>query len=174
MAQPAVTRRGESDPLEMHRLNWPESVDLETTALVFALNRAHEAARSHAKAVWARHGLTPAEFDVLATLRRSPPPCELTPSKLRASLVITSGGLTKVMRQLEARKLVARSQQRLDQRVKPVKLSPSGKRLVEKAMAELVSVSRTAIVSAMKKRDIATLTRLLDMLAGGVGAGRHA
>jgi DNA-binding MarR family transcriptional regulator len=124
--------------------------------------------------VWARHGLTPAEFDVLATLRRSPPPCELTPSKLRASLVITSGGLTKVMRQLEARKLVARSQQRLDQRVKPVKLSPSGKRLVEKAMAELVSVSRTAIGSAMKKRDIATLTQLLDMLAGGVGAGRHA
>jgi DNA-binding MarR family transcriptional regulator len=174
MARPAMTRNSPSDPLDMHRLHWPESVDLETTALVFALNRAREATHSLARAVWARHGLTPAEFDVLATLRRSPAPRELTPSALRASLVITSGGLTKVMCGLEARRLVARSRPRLDQRVKPVKLTSAGRHLVEKAMTELIAVSRAAIGSVLATAEIATLTGLLDKLAPKNIADRRA
>jgi hypothetical protein len=38
------------------------------------LHRAQELAFSQARALWARHGLTPAEFDVLATLRNASPP----------------------------------------------------------------------------------------------------
>ena len=76
--------------------------------------------------VFARHSLTPAEFDLLATLRRSPPPRELTPSEVQSLLFITSGGLTKVMDKLEARGLVARSRHAADQRVRPVKLTAAG------------------------------------------------
>ncbi len=43
--------------------------------------------------------------------------------------MITSGGLTKVMRQLKARNLVTRTLQQGDQRIKPVRLTQSVKRV---------------------------------------------
>ena len=120
---------------------WSESHDPEIMPLMLSLHQAQGQAFAQARAIWTKHGLTAAEFDVLATLRNAPQPHELTPSQLQASLLITSGGLTKVMRQLEARKLVTRSQHGIDQRVKPIRLALPGKRLVEKAMAELVATS---------------------------------
>jgi DNA-binding MarR family transcriptional regulator len=80
--------------------------------------------------------------------------------------MITSGGLTKVMRQLEARKLVSRSQQQSDQRVKPIRLTLSGKRLVEKATAELAAASGAWVRSTLDAKEIAALTKLLGKLSG--------
>lgn len=57
------------------------------------------------------------------------PPHELTPSQLQDSVMITSGGLTKVMQQLEARNLVTRTLQQGGQRISPVRLTQSGKRV---------------------------------------------
>jgi len=143
------------------RHHWADSHDPETMPLLLNLHRAQGLAFSRAREVWARHALTPAEFDVLATLRNSPPPRELTPSELRASVVITSGGLTKVMQQLETRRLVNRSQQMIDQRVKPVKLTQAGKRLVEKAMTELAATSGTWVRNILDAEEIGLLTKLL-------------
>lgn len=149
------------------RHEWSESHDPEVTRLIFSLHRAQESAFSRARAVWTRHGLTAAEFDVLATLRNAPPPYELTPSQLRASVLITSGGLTKVMRQLEARNLVTRPRQQADLRVKPMKLTAPGKRLLEKVMAELVAVSGTSVRGLLNTEEIGALTALLLKMAGG-------
>lgn len=135
------------------------------------LHQAQGQAFAQARAVWTKHGLTSAEFDVLATLRNAPPPHELTPSQLQESVLITSGGLTKVMRQLEARKLVARSQQEIDQRVKPIKLARPGKRLVEKAMAELVAIFGKQVRAVLAAQEIATLTGLLRKLVAAGNAG---
>jgi DNA-binding MarR family transcriptional regulator len=77
------------------------------------------------------------------------------------------------MRQLEARNLVTRSQQQHDQRVKPIKLTRSGKRLVEKAMAELAAASGTWVQNILDAREIGVLTELLRKLAeaGSNGPG---
>lgn len=144
---------------------WSESHDPEVTRLIFSLHRAQESAFSRARAVWTRHGLTPAEFDVLATLRNAPVPHELTPSQLRASVLITSGGLTKVMRQLESRNLVTRPRQRADLRVKPMKLTAPGKQRLEKVMAELVEVSGTWVRGLLNTKEIGALTALLRKLS---------
>lgn len=154
-----------TDPLAMHRQYWSEGVDLDAVALLLRLQRAHERLMAPGRDVFARHGLTPAEFDVLATLRRSPPPWQLTPSEVQSLLFITSGGLTKVMDKLEARGLVARSRQAADQRVRPVKLTAAGKRLVEKAMAELMAASTAQLRGALKVKEMAQLTALLGKLA---------
>lgn len=149
---------------KMPRHEWSEAHAPDTMPLLMHLHRAQGLAFAQAQGVWARHGLTPAEFDVLATLRNSPPPFELTPSQLQASVIITSGGLTKVMRQLEDRNLVTRSQTDFDQRVKPIKLSRKGKGLVEKAMAELAASSDAWIKSRLGKEEIGLLTALLEKI----------
>lgn len=143
------------------RHEWSESHDPEVMRLMLSLHRAQERVFSLARSVWSRHGLTPAEFDVLATLRNAPAPHELTPSQLRASVLITSGGLTKVMRQLEAKNLVSRPKQQADLRVKPMKLTAPGKRLVEKAMAVLAANSGTWVRDRLTKSEIGALTALL-------------
>lgn len=152
-------------PKKMPHHEWSESHAPETMPLMLHLHRAQGLAFSQARALWARHGLTPAEFDVLATLRNAPLPHQLTPSQLQASVMITSGGLTKVMRQLEARNLVSRSQHASDQRIKPIKLTHSGKRLVERAMAELAATSDAWVRGVLDAKEIGVLTKLLGKLA---------
>ena len=51
--------------------------------------------------VYAQFGLTEGEFDVLATLRRSGPPYELTPGELAGQTMVTTGGMTKRLDRLE-------------------------------------------------------------------------
>lgn len=152
-------------PKTRRRHEWTESHAPDTVPLMLHLHRAQGLAFAQARALWARHDLTPAEFDVLATLRNAPPPRELTPSQLQDSVMITSGGLTKVMRQLESRNLVARTQQQADQRIKPVRLTQSGKRLVEKVMAELAARSGAWVHGLLDAKEISVLTDLLRKLA---------
>lgn len=152
-------------PPRRPRHAWSESHAPDTLPLIMHLHHAHEMTFAHARPIWARHGLTPAEFDVLATLRNAPSPHQLTPSQLQDSVLITSGGLTKVMRQLEERTLVLRSQDPQDQRVKPIRLTHAGKALIEQAMAEVTATADAWIRSFLDTREIATLTALLERLA---------
>lgn len=154
-----------TDAIELHRRFWSEGIDLEVTALILTLHRAHEAVLAPGRQIWSKHGLTPAEFDVLATLRRSPPPRELTPSDIQERLAITSGGLTKVMGKLEERGLVSRSRDTADQRVRPARLTAAGKRLVEKAMAQLTADSAASVRASLRPGEIAALTDTLARLA---------
>lgn len=121
-----------------------------------------ESDRQHADSVIVRHGLTPTEFDVLATLRRSPPPGELTPSEIQNAMLITSGGLTKVLQQLETRGLISRTILKSDRRSKPVHLSPVAVKLIEQAMSELMAVMSTAIKEKLSENEIKNLIRLLN------------
>jgi DNA-binding MarR family transcriptional regulator len=146
-------------------LDWIAGEHRETTRLMMNLHRAQGLAFAQARAIWADHRLTPSEFDVLATLRNAPPPHELTPSELQASVVITSGGLTKVMYQLEDRQLVSRSFHESDQRIKPIQLTQTGKVLVEKAFGELAAASGTWVRTALSAAEIGSLTELLRKLA---------
>jgi len=150
---------------EKPRHLWSESHDPLAMPLLLNLHRVQEAALSRARAVWDRYGLTPAEFDVLATLRNAPAPHQLTPSGLQAAVLITSGGLTKVLLQLAQRSLVSRPSQTEDRRVKPVRLTPAGRRLVESAMAEVAENSGAWLRSLLTEQQLARLDALLLKLA---------
>lgn len=132
--------------------------------MMLFLHRAQGLSFTLARAVWTRNGLAPAEFDVLATLRNAPAPHEMTPTQLQDALLITSGGLTKVMLQLETRNLVIRSRHQTDLRVKPIKLTPTGKRLVEKAMRELAATSSAWVRGILEANEISLLTGMLRKL----------
>jgi len=150
---------------QLPRHEWSESHAPETAPMIMYLHRAQGLSFAMARAVWTRYGLAPAEFDVLATLRNAPAPYELTPKQLQDSVLITSGGLTKVMLQLETRSLVIRSKHQTDQRVKPIKLTPAGKRLVEKVMRELAATSSAWVRGILEAGEISLLTGMLRKLA---------
>lgn len=152
------------DPLEMHRLHWPEFFDERLFRHVLALSRAHGIEVAAVTAILARYDLTPAEFDVLTALRRSGEPWQLTPSQIRCAMLITSGGLTKILRQLEAHRLVLRPRSGCDRRSKPVRLSARGRRLVERAAGDLVPTMGERLRKALAEPEIDQLTSLLRKL----------
>lgn len=148
-----------------HRENWPDSFDGVLIPFSLALHRSHAVLYSRACAQMARFGLSPAEFDVLASLRRSPAPHELTPSQLQRSLVITSGGLTKVLHQLSGRRLVERPSAVRDRRVKPVRLSAEAFPVIEQAMQAVVRQTAERIYAALTPEELTGMTGLLARLA---------
>lgn len=144
---------------------WDCSLDPEVVPLFLALQRCHTRSLLGVRPQYEQFGLTPAEFDVLASLRNAPSPHRLTPKEVQEEVVITSGGLTKVMLQLEARGFVTRSQLTDDQRCKPVQLTRSGRQCVEKAMQALVAATGQWMRGSLSAREIAELTRLLGKLS---------
>ena len=74
------------------------------------------------------------DLDVLATIRRSGEPYELTPSKLMNSVLITSGAMTALLKRLEKLELVYRSSDLKDGRIKLVGLTKKGSKLIDKAI----------------------------------------
>jgi DNA-binding MarR family transcriptional regulator len=152
------------NPLNMHREKWPESYDAQMFPLVIALLQAHAAHHSHATMALAASGLSLVEFDVLASLRRSPPPHALTPSELQRAMLITSGGLTKVLQQLEMRGFVSRSTDDADRRVKPVALTDQAMPVLEIVMSESHTIVGGWIRQALTGAEIKQLTLLLTKL----------
>lgn len=154
-----------ADLIELHRRNWPEVHDPQRLRFVLALVRAHNSVLSQAAATFEHHGLTTAEYDALATLRRSGAPWKLTPSQIQRSMLITSGGLTKILRQLESRHLVSRPRSGHDRRSKPVRLSARGRATVDRAAEELAAVIGARIQAVLEDPELAQLTALLERLA---------
>lgn len=112
--------------------------------------RLQEAVRDETAAM----GLTPAEFDVLSALRRAGPPYALKPSELAAGLLLTTGGISNVLRRLQQDGLVEREADAADARVAWVRLSAKGVPVAEKivravtgAQARVFSPASDALVT---------------------------
>ena len=149
----------------MQHHQWDSALDPQTVPLFLQLQWAQAQSLRTMRPMLEKFALSAVEFDVLATLRNAPAPHQLTPSAIQAAVVITSGGLTKVMLQLEARGLVTRRQQEHDLRVKPVCLSDSGKQLIESAMIETVANTGQWLRERLNATEISQLTQLLERLA---------
>jgi DNA-binding MarR family transcriptional regulator len=81
-----------------------------------------------------RFGLTVAEFDVLATLRRSGRPYRMKSNELSRALLLSTGGTSNVTNHLVAEELVVREQDPDDGRSTLIRLTPRGIALAEDAV----------------------------------------
>ncbi|WP_157995893.1 MarR family winged helix-turn-helix transcriptional regulator [Thermomonospora amylolytica] len=79
-------------------------------------------------------GLTYAEFDVLATLRRVGEPYRLKPGDLARALLLTTGGISNMLQRLERAGHVERESDTGDKRSRWVRLTPEGLRVCEAAL----------------------------------------
>jgi len=80
-------------------------------------------------------GLTYAEFDVLAALRRTGAPYRLRPSELTRSLYLTSGGTSNVLQRLATAGYVERTADAEDKRSRWVRLTSEGISVTDAALA---------------------------------------
>ena len=96
--------------------------------LLRELVRAYQAFERYSAADIARRGLTPAQFDVLATLGNTQ---GMNPKTLGARTLITKGTLTGVIDRLLAKGLVRRDPDPQDGRGQIVRLTPAGQALFE-------------------------------------------
>ena len=115
------------------------------------------------RATFARYDLDPPAFDVLATLRRSGEPYELTAGELMRSAMVTSGAITQRLDRLETRGLVRRGPHPDDGRVVLVSLTPAGRELYAANAAKAVRVSEETLdpLSAREREQLLALLRRL-------------
>ncbi|MEU3512503.1 MarR family transcriptional regulator [Streptomyces longwoodensis] len=105
-------------------------------------------------------GLTAAELDVLAALRAAGPPYQQRPKELAARLLLTTGGLSNVLRRLDARGLVLRIPDPSDGRSHNVQLTPEGVTVAQLTTA----AATTALQHALSAVPTATLQDTLQQL----------
>lgn len=133
---------------------------LAVTGRLLRLARHVEAARER---LLERFGLSVADFDVLATLRRSALPQGLKAKELQASVMITSGGMTKRLDRLEAAGLIERRPDPDDRRGVLITLTKAGRRLIEGALPTLLAaetdMTRGALGTDRERERLADLLR---------------
>lgn len=113
--------------------------------------------------VFARYDLDFAGFDVLATLRRSGPPYELTPGKLARSMIVTPGAVAQRLTKLEDQGLITRSHTAADRRVTTVTLTAHGKELVDAALPAHLANERN-MLAGFSPADLDVFASLLRRL----------
>ncbi len=118
---------------------YPDAADTSGLLLIARLARLSVLIETFEQDTLAPFDLMPNDYAVLAALRRVGPPYELAPSKLYTALERSSGGMTKMLKRLEALGFVRRTPDASDKRSKLVRLTASGKRVEEQAFEAFVS-----------------------------------
>ncbi|MFI6892815.1 MarR family winged helix-turn-helix transcriptional regulator [Streptomyces sp. NPDC050256] len=119
-------------------------------------------------------GLTRAEFDLLGAVRRTDR--ELTPGELARETFSSGAAVTKRLRVLQERGLIARRSDDRDRRVAHVGLTDEGRELVDGLLPQQLAYER-AVLSGLdaesRDRLSAQLSELLVQLEGRIGGGRR-
>ena len=138
-------------------------LDVTATGILGRITRIAALVDQSMDRVFQPHGLTAGDFVVLAALRRSGKPYQLTPTALSRSMMVSSGGTTKRLDRLEARGLVRRDPDPADRRGTLVTLTEAGLATIDTVASEHVQNEKRLVASLSRdQRD--TLTRLLREL----------
>ncbi len=149
--------------VEQWRVERPD-LDPAPVGIVGRLSRLSRYVTDDLVAVYRRFGLTEGEFDILATLRRTGRPFELSPGALREATMVTKGAVSKRLDALERKGLALRAASADDGRGRVVRLTDAGLALIDEAMvAHLENEAR--MVAALPEHDRAELERILALWA---------
>ncbi|CAL76213.1 putative transcriptional regulator, MarR family [Bradyrhizobium sp. ORS 278] len=164
------------DFLALRAKTWPEAAT-PIVGLMVRVFRLNSLMLEQTERLVAAHALSFTEFEVLVTLRGQPAPHQLLPTDLYSAILISSGGLTKVLHALEARGLIARGQDKDDRRSKPVRLTAKGRATAERAMRDVLEADEALIHGTLSSSEVAALTKLLGRLLRtiepGAGPAEH-
>lgn len=143
--------------------------DLDTAPMaVFGrIYRITKAMGDEMERTYNRYGISRGEFDVIATLRRSGSPYTLSPRRLSATLMLTTGGMTGRLDKLEKAGLVGRKPDPHDRRGLQVTITDRGLALIDEAVSAGLEVQRAAL-TGLEPEEVELLTGLLRKLLAGV------
>jgi DNA-binding MarR family transcriptional regulator len=138
-------------------------IDCSGKAVVGRILRLQDVIVRAVDARLAAHGLKYPAYAVLATLRVSGDAGRMSPSQLRATLLLTSGGLSNLLARMERQGLVRRSADPADGRGVIVGLTARGRHLADAAMPTHAAIERHLLrMFTAAERDV--LARLLSRM----------
>jgi len=138
-------------------------VDVSAVGVIGRISRLERLLAADLARVFALHGLEHWEYDVLATLRRSGEPYELTVGAMLESMMLASGTISHRIDRLEQRGYVVRRTGEQDRRIVLVRLTAEGLRVVESALIDHAA-NETRLLSGLSLRERAQLADLLRHL----------
>lgn len=143
-----------------------ERPDLDASPMgpIGRINRCAALLQQKLETAFARFDLSMWEFDMLATLRRSGAP-SLSPTELFSTLMVTSGTMTHRLKRLETRGFIERVPNAEDARSMLVKLSDSGRELIDRAVEEHIENERQ-ILSGLSADALRELDNSLSAFLG--------
>lgn len=144
---------------------WAEQrpeLDSRPMAVIGRIHRAADLLEAALRPPFAEEGLGNGDFDVLASLRRAGAPYRLNATELTATMMVTSGAVTKRVDRLAAAGLVVRQVAEHDGRGRLIELTPKGlevtDRVVEKhwaneerLLAALDAEERAQLAAGLRK-----------------------
>ena len=156
-------RRDEVDELVASWRRERPDLPAEPLEVLSRVNRVAQRLDEGRRTAFAAHDLQLWEFDVLAELRRSGDPYQLSPGHLSKQNRVTSCTMTNRVDRLAARGLVGRHTDPSDGRGVIVRLTPAGRDLVDAALADLLAWEERQL-AALGADDRSALAALLRRL----------
>lgn len=144
-------------------------VDASSIGVFGRLNRLQPLQRAAMSALHEKHGLNPAAFDVLASLRRGGDPFRKTVGELAASSLLTSSAVTLRLDNLERSGLVRRVRAGTDRRQVFAELTEEGLGRIDAIFEEHIALERR-MMRLLDPDEQAELARLLRKLSFSVRA----
>ncbi|MGA4508032.1 MarR family winged helix-turn-helix transcriptional regulator [Propionibacteriaceae bacterium G1746] len=138
-------------------------LQLEPMALWSRIKRLGQYLDMARRSAYAEHGLEVWEFDVLAALRRSGEPYQLTPGQLLKETHVTSGTMTNRVDRLVERGFVTRESHPVDGRGVLVTLTAPGKQRADAALESLLT-TEDALLQELSATDQARMAGDLRVL----------
>jgi DNA-binding MarR family transcriptional regulator len=139
------------------------SLDTQAMAVIGRILRIARYLERDVELELGRFGLSVSEFNALSALRRRGEPHALSPTELSHALMLSSGGLSKLVERLETRGLVARTRDENDGRGVVVQLTSVGRELQEAAIEAHVA-NEDELLGPLDPEARGQLTQLLRTL----------
>jgi DNA-binding MarR family transcriptional regulator len=149
--------------IDQIRRNWPSHASI-STELVIRLFRLRDLVWSRSNAEAHHSGLTWGEFEALAALRAGGSPFRMTPGEINRLMLVTSGGLTKILQNLDKKALVHRVGNDADGRSCFIELTEPGAALVDELARVMAESSDRLIGSALSTTEQKQLLGALERL----------
>jgi DNA-binding MarR family transcriptional regulator len=155
-----------SDPVDKILAQWQRErpdLDVSPMGIIGRVGRLSKHLERSLQETFSEFGLTVAEFDVLAALRRSGQPYRLSPTELFNTLMVASGTMTHRIDRLEQTDLVKRIPDMNDRRGLLIELTDKGFNLIERAVeAHVMNEHRIlSVLEQSERQDLAQLLRKL-------------
>lgn len=152
-----------TDPLlERIKTDWQRvhpDLDSRPMLMPIVLGRLQQALSRRVEATYRKHGLNPANWDLLLTLRRSAPAEGLTPGELTELTAVSGPSMTNRVDKLVDKGLVERNVSVHDRRSWRVRLTGRGRALVDELLPQHVE-NEARVLSALSAPEVRELERI--------------
>ncbi|WP_019555883.1 MarR family winged helix-turn-helix transcriptional regulator [Thiomicrorhabdus arctica] len=123
----------------------------EMHAFILNLFLTHKRIMQYSEKIFAAHGFTTLEFDTLATLLRVADNGLMKPSEIYKNLIVSSGGITKVLKKFEELKLIIRIPDPDDKRSHWVEITPKGEAIGLEILKEIIQAHKNNLKATAKE-----------------------